>query len=60
MALAFRRLLGLLSLSNEERGFVQAALEQPEDVTIPLIFADWLEERGRCEEAEKFREAAKP
>jgi uncharacterized protein (TIGR02996 family) len=31
---------------SEERGFLEAILERPDDDTTKLIYADWLEERG--------------
>jgi uncharacterized protein (TIGR02996 family) len=31
---------------NEERAFLQATLENPDDDALRLVFADWLEERG--------------
>jgi len=31
---------------NDEAAFVQAMQESPEDATLRLVFADWLEERG--------------
>src|SRR5580698_5344987 len=31
---------------NEEAAFVQAMLANPHDLTLRLVFADWLEERG--------------
>ena len=31
---------------NEEQAFLQAMLQNPSDLTLRLVFADWLEERG--------------
>jgi uncharacterized protein (TIGR02996 family) len=31
---------------NEEQAFVRAILDNPDDDTLRLIFADWLEEQG--------------
>jgi uncharacterized protein (TIGR02996 family) len=31
---------------NEERGFLKAVLERPDDDARKLVYADWLEERG--------------
>lgn len=53
----FERLLFLLSLTNQERAFVQAAASG--DRVGLLAFADWLIERGRDEEAEAMIQAEK-
>lgn len=37
---------GVQPRSPDERPFVQAILEEPDDEGARLIFADWLEERG--------------
>lgn len=34
------------ALSPDETAFVNAILENPQDESIRLVFADWLEERG--------------
>jgi uncharacterized protein (TIGR02996 family) len=31
---------------NDDRGFLSAILERPDDDTRKLVYADWLEERG--------------
>ena len=38
-------------MMSEEQALIQAIFEKPDDHTIRLIYADWLEERGdlRCE-----------
>src|SRR5262245_10261265 len=38
------RLAWLLGLTDTERGFVEAVMENPRDKTNLLAFADWLEE----------------
>jgi uncharacterized protein (TIGR02996 family) len=35
-----------MTITREEAGFLQAMQEQPNDVALPLIFADFLDERG--------------
>lgn len=40
---------------GQDREFIGAILERPEDDTPRLIYADWLEERGRLERAELIR-----
>src|SRR4051794_29023068 len=51
-------------LSMEESAFHQAIVEQPDDISLRLVFADWLEERGdprgtfirlQCQRAERTR-----
>jgi uncharacterized protein (TIGR02996 family) len=34
---------------SEESGFLQAMKERPDDESTPLVYADWLEERGESE-----------
>jgi uncharacterized protein (TIGR02996 family) len=31
---------------GEDKGFIAACAERPEDSCVPLVYADWLEERG--------------
>jgi uncharacterized protein (TIGR02996 family) len=31
---------------DEDEGFLQAIFAAPDDLTLPLVYADWLEERG--------------
>ena len=35
---------------NEERGFLAAILERPDNNTTTLVYADWLEEQGESRE----------
>ena len=44
-------LVGMLSLTDGERAFIDAAGKNPADTGILHVFADWLEERGRGDEA---------
>ena len=39
----------------EHQGFLRTILEDPEDDTHRLIYADWLEEHGDCDRAEFIR-----
>ena len=32
--------------TQEEQAFLEAMLDRPDDVSLRLVFADWLEERG--------------
>lgn len=54
----FERLLAFLALSPEERAFIQALLEHPDDVDFYRVLADYLEEQGRAEASGKFRKLA--
>ncbi|HYT91148.1 MAG TPA: TIGR02996 domain-containing protein, partial [Gemmataceae bacterium] len=40
---------------SEERVFLQAIREDPEDDSVRLIYADWLEEQGHAARAELIR-----
>ncbi|MCI0701007.1 MAG: TIGR02996 domain-containing protein [Planctomycetia bacterium] len=40
---------------NEESAFIGAIVESPDDDTLRLVFADWLEENGQPERAEFIR-----
>src|ERR1051325_10099572 len=40
---------------NTQEAFVQAILDQPDDDTLRLVFADWLDEHGQPERAEFIR-----
>lgn len=51
----FERLLSFLDLTDEERSFVRAALNDPENVDFFCVLADYLEEKGRMAASEKFR-----
>lgn len=42
-------------MSADREAFLQTILEDPDDDTSRLIFADWLEERGESERAELIR-----
>ncbi len=46
------KLLWLLSLSTEERAFILAASEQPNDDLTLRAFTDWLKEQRRDSDAE--------
>lgn len=50
------RLMFLLGLIPEERAFVRAAING-EKVSL-LVFADWLDDKSRAEEAARLRELA--
>lgn len=52
---ALERLLELCGLCPEERAFVRALAERPGDRVSAEVFADWLEEQRRPEEAESLR-----
>jgi len=49
------RLCWLLGLSGQERAFVLTLLEAPRDEPTRMIFADWLEEHNRPQEALRLR-----
>lgn len=51
----FERLLWLLGLSEEERGFVRFTAVNPNEPVALSAFADWLSEHGRREEAKRFK-----
>jgi uncharacterized protein (TIGR02996 family) len=40
---------------NEEEGFLQAIQQRADDASYRLVYADWLEERGRIVQAEYLR-----
>jgi uncharacterized protein (TIGR02996 family) len=40
---------------DEEKGFIEALAEDEDNDAIRLVYADWLEERGRYEEADRQR-----
>jgi uncharacterized protein (TIGR02996 family) len=40
---------------RDAKGFLQAILDEPEDVGPRLIFADWLKEHGEATRAEFIR-----
>lgn len=44
---------------SEEQAFGDAIIANPEDDTARLVFADWLEEHGRGDEARALREAVR-
>lgn len=50
----FDALLKILSLSPEERGFLNHLAQNPDQNTL-LVFADWLEEHGKEIEADRMR-----
>src|SRR5205807_9800281 len=37
---------GMERLMSQDEGFLRAIIEEPDDVGLRLIYADWLEERG--------------
>lgn len=43
---------------DEEAGFLKRLAAEPWDETCRVIYADWLDEQGRPEEAEKQRKSA--
>lgn len=45
----------LLNMSDEELQLIQGILQNPKDTFAKLVFADWLEERGRESEALTWR-----
>lgn len=42
-------------MATDRLGFITALRKQPDDRTLPLIFADWLEEQGEEEQAQFIR-----
>jgi uncharacterized protein (TIGR02996 family) len=42
-------------MTDDERGFINAIIESPDDDTVRLVYADWLEEHGQAERAEFIR-----
>lgn len=38
-----------------EQEFLQALRDSPADTSLKLVYADWLEEQGRVDEAMKYR-----
>jgi uncharacterized protein (TIGR02996 family) len=42
-------------MTPDEEGFFRTILDHPDDDTPRLVYADWLEERGRSERAEYIR-----
>lgn len=42
-------------MTREERAFLDLIEGKPDDVTARAVFADWLDDRGRAEEARFFR-----
>jgi hypothetical protein len=52
----FDRLLAILSLTPEERGFVRAALTKDAGKDLFLVLADYLEDRGQLKPAKRFRQ----
>lgn len=55
----FDRLLLLLSLTEGERDFIRAALAPDGPRALWLVVADYLEERGRADEAARCRRAGR-
>lgn len=45
----------MTTTTSDRTAFIRAICENPEDITLRLIFADWLEERGESEQAEFIR-----
>jgi uncharacterized protein (TIGR02996 family) len=45
----------LVEVTMDERGFLKAIEENPDDTVTRLAYADWLEEQGRSYEAMKQR-----
>ena len=35
-----------MSLTTQEQSFIEALLDKPNDESLRLVFADWLEEHG--------------
>jgi uncharacterized protein (TIGR02996 family) len=44
-----------LTGENERRAFLRALAANEDDTTTRLVFADWLDERGEHEEADRMR-----
>ena len=44
-----------MSDESEERAFLRALKKNEDDTTTRLVYADWLDERGHHEEAERMR-----
>jgi uncharacterized protein (TIGR02996 family) len=53
----FEALLALSTLTEQERAFVRQAGEKPADRSWLLVYADWLEEQAREQEAAAIRAA---
>ncbi len=52
-----------MSIESEERAFLAKILAEPEDDTVRLVYADWLDENGQGDRAEFIRlqiELSKP
>ena len=53
----FKKWISLRENNEEEMAFIQAIKQTPEDRTTWLVYADWLDDHGRPEEAAVIRKA---
>lgn len=54
-----RKIVLMMRMDDTEKGLVLAVLDNPGDTSNRLVYADWLEENDRPEEAAAEREAAR-
>lgn len=54
-----RKYVYMMPSGTIEKGLVLVILDNPDDPTLRLIYADWLDEQGRNEEAQAERQAGR-